>query len=107
MEIEPGAAALVELKLRGETIRYDAKQKELHCRGKKADLEPIHGRIQLQVLVDRSSLEICGNGGRRCMSFCVPLDPAQISLELSARRDGVKVPSLRVYELRSVWGKAE
>jgi sucrose-6-phosphate hydrolase SacC (GH32 family) len=107
MAIEPSAAALVELKLRGETILYDAEKKELRYRGKKADLEPIAGRIQLQVLVDRASLEIFANGGQRCMSFCVPLDPKQIGLELSARGCAVKVPMLKIYELRSVWGKAE
>jgi sucrose-6-phosphate hydrolase SacC (GH32 family) len=106
-EFEPGAAGLVELRLRGETILYDAKKKEIQCRDKTAGLETINGRVQLQVLVDRTSLELFANAGQRCMSFCVPLEPKQKSLELSARGDAVKVPLLTVHELGSVWGKAE
>jgi fructan beta-fructosidase len=106
VKFEPGNAADVALKVRGETIRYDAKKKAVHCRGKKADLEPIDGRIQLQVLVDQTSLELFGNAGQRCFSFCVPLDPKQIDLELSANGGAAKVSSLDVYELRSVWGRA-
>jgi sucrose-6-phosphate hydrolase SacC (GH32 family) len=107
LEMEPAATAQVVLKLRGETILYDAKNKELRYGSKKADLEPVAGRIRLQVLVDRASLEIFGNGGRRCLSFCVPLDPKQVRLELSARDGEVRVPSIKVYQLRSVWEKAE
>jgi sucrose-6-phosphate hydrolase SacC (GH32 family) len=107
MAIEPGNSEEVILKLRGETIRYDRKKKEIHCRGKKADLEPINGRIQLQALVDRTSLELFGNGGQRCLSFCVLFDPKQSGLELSATGGTARVPSLDVYELASIWGKAQ
>jgi fructan beta-fructosidase len=103
--IEPGTCDQVVLKLRGETIRYDARKKEIHYRGKKADLEPIDGRIELQVLVDRTSLELFGNAGRRCLSFCVLVDPKQTDLELSARGGTAKVASLDVYELGSAWEK--
>jgi sucrose-6-phosphate hydrolase SacC (GH32 family) len=104
-EIEPGDAAAVVLKLRGETVKYDVKKKEIECGGKKANLEPSGGRIKLQVLLDRASLEVFGNAGQRCMSFCVPFDPKQTGLELSAVGGTARVPSLEAYELRSTWRK--
>ena len=66
-EIEPGDAAAVVLKLHGERVQYDVKKKEIECGGKKANLEPSGGRIKLQVLLDRASLEVFGSGGQRCM----------------------------------------
>ena len=104
-EIEPGNAAAVVLKLHGETIKVDVKKKEIQCRGKKADLQPSAGRIKLQVLLDRASLEIFGNDGQRCLSFCFPLDPKQTDVELSAEGGTATVPSLEAYELSSTWRK--
>jgi sucrose-6-phosphate hydrolase SacC (GH32 family) len=104
-EIEPDDAAAVVLKLRGETVKYDVKTKEIACGGKKAKLEPSDGRIKLQVLLDRASLEVFGNGGQRCMSVCVAFDSRQTGLELSAEGGTASVPSLEAYELRSTWRK--
>jgi fructan beta-fructosidase len=104
-EIEPGDAAAVVLKLHGETVKVDAKKKEIQCRGKKADLEPSGGRIKLQVLLDRASLEVFGNDGQRCLSFSFPLDQKQTGLEISAEGGAATVPSLEAYELRSTWRK--
>lgn len=55
--------------------------------------------------MDRSSLEVFGNAGERCLSFCLPLDPKQTGLELSAEGGVATVPSLEAYELRSIWRK--
>ena len=99
-EIEPSNADAVALKVRGETLKYDAKKKELQCRGKKTDLKPVGGKIKLQVLVDRTSLEVFGNAGQRCLSFSFPFDPKQRDLAFSAEGGAAGVPSLEVYELR-------
>lgn len=104
-EIELGDATAVVLKLHGEAVRYDAKKKVIQCRGKKADLEPVGGQIRLQVLVDRASLEVFGNTGQRCLSFCIPFDPKQTGLELSAEGGTARVAALEAYELRSTWRK--
>jgi sucrose-6-phosphate hydrolase SacC (GH32 family) len=102
-EIEPGNASQVVLRLRGETIEYDVKQRLLQCRGRKTDLVPMDGRIKLQVLMDRASLEIFGNDGQRCLTFSFPLDAKRREIELTALGGTAQVRSLAAYELRSVW----
>jgi fructan beta-fructosidase len=102
-ELEPGKATEIVLRLRGETIRYDVRAKELHYRGRKADLSPQDGRIKLRVLVDRTSVEIFANDGARCLSFCVLLNPKERGLGLSAVGGAARLTALEVHELNSAW----
>ena len=82
----------------GDTeILYDVAQAKLMD----MPLKPVDGKIQLQVLVDRSSLEVCGNDGRvyKTMPFKSPngID----SIRVFSRGGSTEVQSLKVYQLRS------
>jgi fructan beta-fructosidase len=101
--IAPEGAETLKLNVRGETIRYDATRKTLSCMGKSATLEPTAGRIELRVLVDRTSIEIFGNGGRIVMSFCFLPKPADHSLGIAAEGGAARIVSLAVRELESAW----
>jgi len=90
-------------RIRGEPVRYRGKEKSLSCLGKTAPLEPQNSRISLRVLVDRTSLEAFGNGGRVSMTSCfLPKAEAQ-GLEVYASGGTVRVISLKVHSLRSAW----
>ncbi|OHB66290.1 MAG: hypothetical protein A2V70_12450 [Planctomycetes bacterium RBG_13_63_9] len=102
-EIEIADAAAVGLKIRGEPVIYRAKEKTLCCRGKSAPLEPVAGRIRLQVLVDRTSLEIFASDGKIAMAFCLLPDPEDTSLEIFAQGGKATLRSLDVWELKSIW----
>jgi sucrose-6-phosphate hydrolase SacC (GH32 family) len=104
-EIEVGGAAEVGLIVRGVGVVYDAKAKKLSCLGRSAPLEAVHGRIKLQILVDRTSVEVFANDGRIVMSFSQPLDPDQRKLDSFARAGKAKVASLDVWQLKSIWPK--
>ncbi|WP_163715160.1 glycoside hydrolase family 32 protein [Mangrovibacterium lignilyticum] len=52
----------------GTEIRYDATRNLLSCLGKSAPLDPEDGKIKLDVLVDRSSIEVFGNDGKAVIS---------------------------------------
>ncbi|RKD92181.1 glycoside hydrolase family 32 protein [Mangrovibacterium diazotrophicum] len=52
----------------GVEIRYDATRNLLSCLGKSASLMPEDGKIKLDVLVDRSSVEIFANDGKVVLS---------------------------------------
>ena len=59
------AAGEVGLKVRGEAVAYNVKDRKLSCLGKSAALEPAPGnRLALRVLVDRTSLEVFCEFGR-------------------------------------------
>ena len=102
-EIEPGDARELRLAIRGVPIAYDVTKQELSCQGKTAPLKPVNGTIRLEVLVDRTSIEIFGNGGRIYMPIgVIPADDDK-SLQFSARAGKASILSLDVYCLRSVW----
>lgn len=52
----------------GTEIRYDATRNKLTCLGGTATLQPEDGKIKLDVLVDRSSVEVFGNDGKVLIS---------------------------------------
>jgi len=92
-----------ELTVRGVPVVYKAETQELICQGKKASLKPVEGKITLELIVDRTSIEIFGNHGRVYMPMGVHLVDKPISLELSATGGQARVESMDIYELESIW----
>ena len=102
-EIELGQAAEVGFKLRGERVHYSLVDRKLSCLGQTAPLDPLASRIKLQILLDRTSLEVFANDGRVSMSTCFLPNRKQRSLEIYATHGPCRVVELRVCELRSAW----
>ena len=102
-QIELGGATEVGFTLRGEKVRYDVAKKTVACLGKTAPLAPSGGKIQLQVLLDRTSIEVFGNGGLISMPTCFLPDLANRSLGIYAAGGEAKIVSLDVFEPRSAW----
>jgi len=102
-----GNAAEFGFIVRGESIRYTPANNELFCLGKSASLRTLQGKIKLEILVDRTSLEIFGNDGRISMSFCFLPDPRNTNLKIYSSRGKVRIVSLKVYEISSIWTESE
>ncbi len=103
MELEVADGKGFGIEVRGHRIEYDAGSQSLSCFGRSVELRAPGGRITLQLLVDRTSLEIFGNRGELSMSFCYLPAAANQSLALRADGGGVRIVSLTVHELRSAW----
>ncbi|MHC4423410.1 MAG: GH32 C-terminal domain-containing protein [Planctomycetota bacterium] len=104
-EIEPTEAKEVSLRIRGIDVVYNVKRQKIHCLGKDGPLKPIDGTMKLQILLDRTSLEVFGNGGLFSMSSCmVPADNNK-SLSLFCNGGQANVLKLSVWELKSAWNK--
>ncbi len=102
-EIEPGDAAQVGFTIRGTPVVYDAKAQQLDAKGCKAGLKPEGGRLRLEILVDRTSVEVFANAGRIYMPVgAIPPDDNR-SLVAFAKGGTAKLISLEVHELRSAW----
>jgi fructan beta-fructosidase len=73
------------------------------CQGVSAPLEPIDGRVTLEILVDRGSVEVFGNKGRAALSVGsrLPADDLTIRTDVTGR--GAKLLSLKIVELKSAW----
>ena len=102
-QIEPGDAAEVGLTLRGTPAVCDLKKNQFLFFGKSAAVAPVQGRITLQIVVDRSSIEIFVNDGRATMSSCFLPPAGDKSLSIFAHGGAAKIKSLEVWELKSVW----
>jgi sucrose-6-phosphate hydrolase SacC (GH32 family) len=101
-EFTVGDASEINLNLRGVAMSYNAKKQELSCKGKTGALKPIDGKIRLRVLVDRTSVDIFGNGGALYMPMggITPLDNHSLALTSLGT---AKIDSLVVSELNSSW----
>ncbi len=102
-ELTLGDAAELGFNLRGVTVNYDAKKQELACRGKKAALKPVDGKIRLRLMVDRTSIDIFGNDGRLYMPMGMIVPQDNRSLEIYTKGGTAKINALQVYELKSAW----
>ena len=102
-EFELGDASEFGLRIRGEEVRYVVKDKRLHALGT-AEVAPANGRVKLQVLVDRTSIETFANDGRVAMTSCCL--PKGKGLELFATGGTVKVVEMSVFEMKGAWGRS-
>ena len=102
-EFEVGDARELRFLIRGMPIVYDVGRQELSCAGKTAPLRLVDATIRLELLVDRTSIEIFGNGGRIYMPLGAVLADDDKSLELHAGTGNARIRSMEVYQLRSAW----
>ena len=89
--------------MRGESIQYSIAESKLSCLEKSASLLPIDNRITLQILVDRTSIEVFGNDGRVSMYSCFLPNLENTNLGIYASGGEAEIISLAVYELQSAW----
>ncbi len=102
-EFEVGNARDFGFKIRGIPITYDVQGQKLACKEKSAPLKPAAGRIRLEVLVDRTSIEIFANSGRIYMPIGVIPPDDDKSLRVFTTGAETRINSLEVWELRSAW----
>jgi fructan beta-fructosidase len=98
-----GFIVRLDKKDNGTEIMYTSKNKTLSCLGKSAIVEPVDGIIKLEILLDRTSIEIFANDGRIVMSSSfVPSDKAD-GLYLFNTGGELLVEKLEIYPLKSIW----
>jgi fructan beta-fructosidase len=104
-QFEVGPARQMGFTIRGAEVLYDAGEKRISCKDKSAERKPKNGKIFLEILVDRNSIEIFGNQGRVYMPIGQILPEENKTLELFTRGGNVKVDLLEIYELNSIWNR--
>jgi sucrose-6-phosphate hydrolase SacC (GH32 family) len=103
VEVDPVKVAAFGLKIRGESVRYSVAEKTIACLGSTAPLVPENARIKLQVLVDRTSLEVFGNDGRAVLTSCFLPPEEKTNLEIFVEDGAANLISAEVYQLQSIW----
>ena len=84
-------------------IVFDADKKTLNCGDKSAPLAPESGKVSLQILVDRGSIEVFANDGRVAISHGVIPPESDRTLSITVTGRTARIRSLEVSELKSVW----
>lgn len=67
-------------------------------------MKPEHERIQLSIYLDWSSVEVFGNHGKTIISDMIFPDFESKGLELYAIGGELRVVSLQINDLVSIWG---
>ncbi len=96
---------VVTLITRGIEIVCDTGKETLTCGQQTAPVKPVDGKIRLEVLVDRTSVEIFANDGLVYMTVAVTPDPTKPVIS-GQRRGGLLMPAVRtldVFSVRSAW----
>jgi fructan beta-fructosidase len=102
-----GDATEVGLRVRGATVKYSVSDHALTCLGKGAPVSPSDGHVRLQLLVDRTSLEVFANDGQVSMTSCFLPKAKDKSLDIYATGSGAHITKLKVYPLDSAWQKPD
>jgi sucrose-6-phosphate hydrolase SacC (GH32 family) len=115
-QFQVGDADSFGIIVRQYKITYDANQNRIICKGPKsnigrerfskpqdAPLKPIDGKISLEILVDRTMVEVFPNNGRYYFpmgAYLVDMDPA---IKVFSKNGKTKLKNLEIYELNSIW----
>ena len=89
----------------GTELLYNVKRGTLTCLGSTIPLEPIDNKIYLEVLIDRSSIEVFANNGRAVMSNLFTPNPEADEMKLVNTGGELLVEQLDIYEMKSMWAQ--
>ena len=105
--IDPGDAAAFGIIIRGHDLRYDVAAARFTWLGHTIPApRDGDGSLRLQLLVDRTSLELFAADGLVSASFCFLPAACDMPLELYADGGSVLLVSLAIHELNSAWPQA-
>ncbi|VAW24411.1 Sucrose-6-phosphate hydrolase (EC 3.2.1.B3) [hydrothermal vent metagenome] len=90
-------------KVLGTEIIYNVKMGVLSCLGTKILAKPVDGRIELEILLDRASIEIFVNGGSAVITNSFLPVEGNKGLVLFTNGGELLVEQLDIYEMKSAW----
>ena len=115
LEVEPRGASDFGFMTDALKVRYYVHDSILAAgphnqQNHNATLKLQNGRLKIRLLIDRSSMEVFGNDGRVSLSFnyngSSSAEKGDANLRFFTNGGKVLIKSLKVYELRSIWGQS-
>ena len=91
----------------GAEIMYTAKSNTLTCLGQSTVIQPIDGIIKLEILLDRSSLELFANDGKVALSSSFITTQNADGVYLFNIGGELLVEKLEIYPMKSIWQKKD
>ena len=87
----------------GTEILYNVKRGTLSVLGCTVPLMPIDDKIKLEILVDRTSVEVYANDGQTVVSNCFTPDEGSEDVVLFTNGGELEVVQLDIYKMESIW----
>ncbi len=91
----------------GTEVLYDVKRGTISVMGVSAPVEPVNNKISLEILIDRSSIELYANNGQTVISNCFTPDEGAKGLLLFCAGGELVVDKLDIFEMKSAWRTAK
>jgi fructan beta-fructosidase len=110
-QVQKNGNAEFGFNLRGFEILYNSKTGTIKATRpsdkavSEVKVPPVDGNLKIELLLDRTSVEIFINDGEIPMAFFYLPDEANRRISLIAKGENVVLKSMDVYELESAWGK--
>jgi fructan beta-fructosidase len=105
--IRPAQAKSVGFVIRGQRIEFNVGERKLSALGD-TQLDLVDGRLTLEILVDRTTIETFANDGIRAFSSCfLPTDNDNPPLAIFSEGGAATIDSLSVWPLKSAWPDAD
>ena len=102
-ELTPEDAGSFGFNINGYDVLCNMSDNKLKCNGCSAPLELVDGKISLEIVVDRMSIEVYANGGSVYMPVKADQTGNAKALKLIVNDGSLMVDNLDIYELSSVW----
>jgi len=104
LEVEEQASGEWGMRVRGAEISCSFDKRTISCLGRTTPCPTRDGKLQLCILVDRTSIEIFANGGQTALASCFTPASTDVGLQMLVGSTTVNILTLDVYELSSMWG---
>ncbi|HAY81096.1 MAG TPA: hypothetical protein DCY79_14925 [Planctomycetaceae bacterium] len=108
IEFDPGQSSALGFKIHGHDVQYTTKTEHVvSCRTHKMYVKRKDGRIQMRLLVDRTSIEVFVNHGEISAANCILPIKDGPPPKLYVNSGDAVIKSLKVRELTSIWRKTD
>jgi len=87
----------------GNEIRFNLDEKTVEFNNQTGPFLSINNNWDFELLIDRTSVELFANNGTMVMTNNFTPDPERIGMELKVLGGSVKMNSLEIHELKSIW----
>jgi len=87
----------------GTEINYSVSRKQMSLLGNSFDYKPENNKVEFEILVDRSSVELFIDGGRYVISSTFVPDMKSLKYLLYTIGGEIMVDQMEVHHLKSVW----
>jgi fructan beta-fructosidase len=99
----PGTAQTINFSFQVVSVVYNVAAQQITCNGKTNSLAPSGGVVQLQILVDRDTVEIFANDGQLYMPLPANNSSGNSLVSVTCSGGSATFNSLVVSKLKSIW----